>query len=201
MISKRIIYCWFGKGEKPPKIVECMKTWKEQMPDWEFLEINENNFDVNFNNYTKEAYKHKKWAFVSDVARLWALYVYGGVYMDTDVMVYKPLDNFLKWEFFTGFEQPHYPVTATIGAVKGHWLIKKMIDKYNTMEFKVEDSWDKYITNTMVMSDILGEYFDRDSCEFQVKDNMAIYPQEVFCNRLRTQNEESYTEHLMTGMW
>ena len=138
---------------------------------------------------------------VADVARLWALYVYGGVYLDTDVIVYKPLDNFLKWDFFTGFEQPHYPVTATIGVVKNHWLIKEMIDKYDTMTFKVEDSWDKYITNTMVMSDILGKYFDRDKTEFQVRDNMAIYPQEVFCNRLRTQNEESYTEHKMYGMW
>lgn len=200
-IPKRIIYCWFGGKEKPPRVQKCMKTWKEQLPGWEFLEINEKNFNVNFNKYTKEAYKNKKYAFVSDVARLWALYNYGGVYLDTDVIVYKPLDKFLKWDFFTGFEQPHYPVTATLGASKENPLIKEMLNKYDTMTFKVEENWEDYITNTMVMSDVIGKYFDRDRTEYQEKDNMAIYPQEVFCNRLRTQNEESYTEHLMTGLW
>lgn len=201
MIPKRIIYVWFGKKEKPKNVQECINTWKEKMPDWEFLEINESNFDINYNNYVKKAYENKKWAFVSDVARLWALYNYGGIYMDTDVIVYEPLDIFLKHSFFTGFEQPHYPVTATIGVEKGHWLIKEMLDTYENKEFELHDNWYEYETNTMIMSDILGKYFDRDRMEYQEHDNMAIYPRETFCSWVGDKPDNVYTQHLMFGSW
>lgn len=201
MIPKRIIYCWFGRKEKPQKVKECMETWKKNLPDWEYLEINEDNFDINYNEFAKEAYKNKAYAFVSDVARLWALYNYGGIYMDTDVIVYKPLDKFLKHSLFTGFEQPNYPTTATFGAEKGHPLVKEMLDIYDIKSFKICDDWTEYETNTMLMSDILGRHFNREQTIYQEKDNMAIYPQEVFTNRLLTKNEESYTEHLMLGNW
>ena len=200
MIPKRIIYCWFGKKEKPENVQNCIKTWKEKMPDWEYLEINETNFDINYNEYAKKAYECKKWAYVSDVARLWALYTYGGIYMDTDVMVYKTLDEFLKYDFFTGFEQPHYPVTATMGCVKDNWLVKEMLDVYDTKEFVLHDNWHEYETNTVIMSDILGKYFDRDRMEYQEKDNMAIYPRETFCSG-QTIDENTYTRHLMFGSW
>ena len=193
MIAKRIIYCWFG-GEKPQKVLDCMKTWKEKLPDWELLEINESNFDIHFNKFVEEAYKNKKYAFVSDVARLWALYEYGGVYMDTDVIVNKNLDIFLGYDFFTGFEQPYYPVTAIMGSVKNNMLIREMLESYNNREFKVQDDWTKYETNTMIMSDVIGKYFDRYNDRLQEKDNMAIYPSNIFC-------KGDYTKHLMTGMW
>ena len=193
MIAKRIIYCWFG-GEKPQKVLDCMKTWKEKLPDWELLEINESNFDIHYNKFVEEAYKNKKYAFVSDVARLWALYEYGGVYMDTDVIVNKNLDIFLGYDFFTGFEQPYYPVTAVMGSVKNNMLIREMLEVYNNKEFKVQDDWTKYETNTMIMSDVIGKYFDRYNDRLQEKNNMAIYPSNIFC-------KGDYTKHLMTGMW
>ena len=199
MIPKRIIYCWFGT-EKPENVQNCIKTWKEKMPDWEYLEINENNFDINYNEYVKSAYENKKWAYVSDVARLWALYTYGGVYMDTDVLVYQPLDEFLKHSFFTGFEQSHYPVTATMGAEKGNKLIKEMLDVYNNKTFQTHENWEDYETNTMIMSDIIGKYFDRDKVEYQECDNMAIYPRETFCWH-EVLNDKVYTQHLMFGSW
>ena len=201
MIPKRIIYCWFGKGEKPKEVLECIQSWKNNMPDWEYLEINEDNFKVFYNDYSKKAYLNKKWAFVSDIARLWALYKYGGIYMDTDVIVYKPLDKFLKHDFFSGFEQPNYPITATMGSIKGSPLIKEMLDQYTNKKFELYDNWEQYETNVIIMSKVLEKYFDRSKAEYQEKDNMAIYPQEVFTNRLKTTNEESYTEHLMLGSW
>ena len=170
------------------------------MPDWEYLEINESNFDVNYNEYVKSAYKNKKWAYVSDVARLWALYKYGGVYMDTDVVAYKPLDKFLNYDFFTGFEQVHYPVTATMGACKGNQLIKEMLDVYENKVFKTHKNWQDYETNTMIMSDIIGKYFDRDRMEYQEVDNMAIFPRKTFCWHKQL-NDEVYTQHLMFGSW
>lgn len=197
MIPKRIIYCWFGGKEKPANVINCMNTWKEKLKGYEFLELNESNFDVNINEYCKKAYDTKHWAYVSDVARLWGLYNYGGIYMDTDVEVYKPLDEFLKYDFFTGFEQKHFPITATMGANKGNWLIKEMLDTYNTKNFETHDKWTEYETNTMILSDILGKYFDRDKEENQEHDNMAIFTKDIFCQG----GSNAYTRHLMFGNW
>lgn len=200
MIPKRIIYCWFGGKEKPDNIKSCMETWKKAMPDWEYLEINESNFDINYNQYVKDAYESKKWAYVSDVARLWALYEYGGVYMDTDVIVYQPLDKFLEYDFFTGFENVHYPVTATMGSKKGDTLTKELLDIYNTKTFQTHENWHDYETNTVIMSDIIGRYFDRDNMAFQKRDNRAIFPRETFCYSDEIK-EDVYTRHMMYGSW
>ena len=200
MIPKRIIYCWFGGKEKPQGVINCMNTWKQFMPDWEYLEINESNFDVHYNKYVEDAYNNKAWAFVSDVARLWALYEYGGIYMDTDVLVYQPLDKFLNHEFFTGFEQTHYPVTATMGAKQGNTLIKEMLDIYNIKTFETHENWHEYETNTVIMSDIIGKYIDRDRVEYQEVDGIAIYPRHTLCYS-EEQSEEVYTRHLMFGIW
>ena len=200
-IPKRIIYCWFGGKEKPENVQNCIKTWKEYMPDWEYLEINESNFNINYNEYTQKAYESKKWAYVSDVARIWGLYNFGGIYMDTDVLVYKPLDEFLKHDFFTGFEQVHYPVTATMGACKGNKVIKEILDVYETKKFETHANWWEYETNTMIISDVLGKYFNRDKMEYQEKDNMAIYPRETFCSWTGEKPDNVYTKHLMMGSW
>ena len=114
MISKKIHYVWFGRGEKNERIKHCIESWKKYLPDYEIIEWNEDNFDINLNDFTKQAYESKKWAYVSDVARLWVLYNEGGIYFDTDVEVYQPLDIFLNQEGFMGFESEHYLSTATI---------------------------------------------------------------------------------------
>ncbi len=199
-MEKRIIYCWFGGKEKNESIKKCINSWKEQMPDWEYLEINETNFDINYNNYVKKAYENKAWAYVSDVARLWALYNYGGIYMDTDVVCYKSLDKFLNHKFFTGFENTHYPVTATMGAEKGNDLIKEMLDVYDNKMFEVHENWGDYETNTMIMSDIIGKYIDRDREEYQESGEIVVYPRKIFCYS-EEQDEETYTKHLMFGSW
>ena len=198
-INKIVLYCWFGGKEKSPLVKECMETWHEHLKDYEFIEINESNFDINYNEFVKGAYDNKKWAFVSDVARLWALYTYGGIYLDTDVKVYKNLDKFLNYDFFSGFEQPNYPITATMGATKGNKIIKEMLDYYEGKKFEIKDNWKEYKTNTMIMSDVLGKYIDRSKYEFQQVGNIAIYPKGTFCRK--EDNVEQYTEHLMLGSW
>ena len=200
MIPKTIHYCWFGGKEKSEDIKECMDTWKKYMPDYEIKEWNEHNFDVTYNEYTRKAYESKKWAYVSDVARLYALYTEGGIYMDTDVQVYQSLDKFLRHSFFTGFESSNYPVTATMGAEKGHPLIKEMLDVYNTKEFKTHKNWHEYETNTMILSDIIGKYFDRTEPIYQVRDKMAIYPPTTFCSHVNL-TDDVYTQHRMFGSW
>lgn len=118
MIPKIIHYVWLGGGEKSEKIKQCMESWKRHMPDWEIKEWNESNFDINYNDFTHQSYEKKQYAFTSDVIRLFALFTEGGIYLDTDVMVYKPLDEFLNEKGFTGYEDKHYPVTATMRSRK-----------------------------------------------------------------------------------
>ena len=198
-MDKRIIYCWFPKGKaKPEKVEECINSWKTLMPDWEILEINEDNFDINYNKYVIDAYKSKAWAYVSDVARLWALYNIGGIYLDTDVMMYKSIEEFSKHKCFTGFEQPHYPVTAVMGAEKGTEIIKEMLDVYENKTFELKSNWDEYETNTMIMSDIIGKYIDRDKSEYQETEKIVVYTSEMFC---RGNENTGYTQHLMLGSW
>lgn len=168
--------------------------------EWNYIEINDNTFDINENKYCKDAYDNKAWAFVSDYLRLKALYEYGGIYMDVDVMVYKPLDKFLEHEFFTGFENIHYPVTATMGAKKGNKLTKEILDVYEHKTFQTHENWHEYETNTMIMSDIIGKYIDRDKMEYQENNGIVVYPRETFCYS-ENLTDNVYTRHLMLGNW
>lgn len=170
------------------------------MPEWEYLEINENNFDININNYVKEAYEKKAWAFVSDVARLWALYTYGGIYLDADVQVFKPLNQFLNNNCFTGFEQSHYPVTAVLGAEPQTPIIKEMLDAYTNKHFELKSNWHDYETNTMIMSDIIAKYIDRDKEEYQTSTQITVYPRKYFCYNNIVDNN-TFARHLMCGSW
>ena len=101
MIPRIIHYCWFGRKPKPEKVIEYINTWKEHCPDYEIIEWNEDNFDVNQMPFTREAYKTRKFAFVSDVCRLFALMKFGGIYMDTDVRVLKSFDDYINFKSFT----------------------------------------------------------------------------------------------------
>src|SRR5690606_17129379 len=100
MIPKIIHYCWFGGNPLPPLAVKCIASWKKYLPEYEIIEWNENNFPIEDFLFTRQSLEHRKYAFISDVARLYALDKMGGVYMDTDVEVLKPLDPFLHHAAF-----------------------------------------------------------------------------------------------------
>ena len=188
-IPRLLHFVWLGRGEKSNKIKKCMETWRKCCPDYKFIEWNEDNFDLNYNKFTKQSYEAKKYAFTSDVIRLWALYNYGGIYVDTDVMIYKPLDDFLNEKAFTGFESIGYPVCATMGAEKGNPIIKEMLDYYNDRDFEIK-------TNTVIMSEILEKHgIDRYKNEIQKTENITVYPQEYF------NSEKGYTQHLFSASW
>ena len=104
MIPKIIHYCWFGGGDKPELAVKCIESWKKYLSDYEIKEWNEENFDITQNQYVREAYENRKFAFVTDYVRLYAIYTEGGVYMDTDVEVIGSYDLFLHHHAFSGFE-------------------------------------------------------------------------------------------------
>ena len=114
-IPKVIHYCWFGRNPKPKLFKKCLKSWKKYCPDYKIVEWNEDNFDISSNLYTKQAYENKKWAFVSDYVRIYALYNEGGLYLDTDVKILKDVSNVVDKDMFLGYEDSGYVGTAVIG--------------------------------------------------------------------------------------
>lgn len=196
MIPKKIHYVWMGKKEKPKAIKKCMKTWKKYLADYEIIEWNENNFDINQHPFVKAAYEAKKWAFVSDYVRAWAIYKYGGIYLDTDVFVIDKLDDLLENKAFVGYEQPDYPFTAVFGAEKGHEFIKDIINYYDNLDaysFNFNDN------NTLSVSKLLIEKYNckTGNIEQMLKTGIKVYKDDVLCNP----SKNSKTVHLFYGSW
>lgn len=180
-IPKIIHYCWFGKKEKPYIVKKCIKSWKDNLNDYEIIEWNEENFDINCNKFVKEAYENKKYAFVSDYVRVNALYNYGGIYLDTDVEVNKSFNDLLENDSIWGFEEKNYIATSTIGARKGNELIKVFLDDYNGRQFIKNDGTIDTLTNVAIVSKIIKDLGVELNGKFQKIEGIAtIYPQEYF---------------------
>lgn len=200
MIPKKIHYCWFGRGEKKQLLLDCIESWKLNLPDYEIIEWNEDNFDIHGNPYVRQAYESKKWAFVSDYVRLWAIYHQGGIYLDTDVEVKKSLDSFLKHDFFTGFESWEFPFTATFGAKKGNAIVKRLLDEYDNLQFKQGEKLQETTNTTYVTNIFIQEYGVKcDGIYQELRDGIVIYPSEYFT--LDTNTEHNYTTHHFDGSW
>lgn len=206
-IPSIIHYCWFGGGEKPEIVQKCIDSWKKNLPEYEIIEWNEENFDIECNLYVKEAYNAKKFAFVSDYVRVYVLYKFGGIYLDTDVEVFKPFDNMLHHDSFWGFEQENYIATSTIGAMKGNKLIKTFLDSYEGKEFIKEDGNHDELTNVAIVTNILKNAGLKLNGEYQEISGMgAFYPQTYFspydyinCRKFITEN--TYAMHHFYKSW
>lgn len=181
MIPKIIHYCWFGRGEKPKLAQKCIASWKKYCPDYKVIEWNEDNFDVNTNQYVKEAYENKKYAFVTDYVRLFAMYTYGGIYMDTDVEIIKPIDSFLKNEAFSGFETKDTIQTGIMASENEFELFKHLLSYYDNRHFVRNDGNLDIKTNVVIITSMLKEKGFIPNGKFQIIDGFAIYPKDFFC--------------------
>ena len=182
MIPKIIHSVWVGKAKKPKLVRDCEKSWRKYCCDYKFIEWNESNFDINLAPlFVKEAYKMKKWAFVSDYIRLWALYNYGGIYLDSDMELLKNIDVFLKNKSFSGFEDDNSIQSSIIGSVKKNTLIKELLDYYNDKKF-IQENGLNTITNVQIISKILSKKgLVRNNKEQLINNNLKIYPSVYFC--------------------
>lgn len=184
MIPKIIHYCWFGHGKMSPLMEKCINSWKKYCPDYEIIEWNEDNFDVNSVLWTKQAYAAKKYAFVADYVRLKALYDFGGVYMDTDQELIKPLTPFMEHEGFIGFLNTADQVnTGIIGAGvigAGHDIIKELLDYYDGRAFLTDGNADT-LPNTDIITEIFKSKGLVTNDERQDVAGFAVYPPTVFC--------------------
>ena len=182
MIQKIIHYCWFGGKEKPELAKKCIESWKKYCPDYELKEWNEETFNIESAPiYVQEAYQEKKWAFITDYVRLWAMYNLGGIYMDTDVEVLKPLDEFLDNNGFTGFEDDKYMVTGIMAAEKELPLMRQLLSYYDGRKFIREDGTLDMTTNTVSITKTLKEMGFEPNGKMQIREGFAIYPRDYFC--------------------
>lgn len=206
MIPKVIHYCWFGGKPLPEEFKEYINSWKKFCPDYKIIEWNEDNFDLNCNDFTREAYEAKKWAFITDYVRLYVLYNYGGIYMDTDVEVLKPLDPFLENEAFSGFESNSNIPTGIMASVKGFKLYKEFLDYYNGRHFKKTDGKYDITTNVVIMTKICEKHGLKRNNNLQNIDGWKLYPSEYFCPKSYVNGNINITKNTITihhfsGSW
>lgn len=206
MIPKTIHYCWFGNKPLSEDARKCISSWKKYCPDYNIIEWNEKNFDINCNRYVKEAYEQKKWAFVSDYVRLHALYKNGGIYMDTDLELIKNIDVFLNDKAFLGFEDNNNILTAIMGSEKEHYIFNEMLNMYNNRKFVKENGDYDLTTNvTLITKYCFKKGFKLDNTK-QKKNSLVIYPKDVFSPKSYLTGDinitdNTFTIHHFSGTW
>ena len=199
MIPRVIHYCWFGRNPKPKSVERCIDSWKRKCPDYQIVEWNEDNFDIDDScNFVRQAYHNKKWAFVSDYARLQVVYDQGGVYLDTDVELLKSLDDLISSGLgFMGFEKPD-AVASGLGfaAEKGDYIIKEMLDYYSALSFDAENPAQVKcpIINTLV----LKRHGLELNNQLQLVGNLQILPDDYLCPENMYSGKKHYTENTVS---
>lgn len=196
MIPKKIHYCWFGGKELPEDARRCIESWRKFLPDYEIKEWNESNFDINCNQYVREAYVARKFAFVTDYVRLFALKHDGGVYMDTDVEVLKSYDPFLHLTAFSGFENNNYVPTGMMASEKGGKWVTELLDEYKDRNFIQTDGSYDMTTNTFAITAHAKRYGLKCNNTFQdIKGLATFFPSDYFCPKDHTTGKIMLTEN------
>lgn len=184
MIPKIIHYCWFGRNPMPELALKCMASWKKFCPDYQVMEWNEDTFDLSSAPlYVRQAYEAKKWAFVTDFVRLQVVYEHGGIYLDTDVELCKPLESLLKNRAYFGFENPNNVATGLgFGAEKGHPLLKEIMDDYTDIPFIKPDGSFDLTPCPKRNTDVLLRHGLVQNGQLQIlADQICILPAEYLC--------------------
>lgn len=208
MIPKKIHFCWFGGKEKTDLAKKCIESWKKYCPDYEIIEWNEQTFDINSNLYVKQAYENKKWAFVTDYVRLYALYNQGGLYMDTDVEVVKSLDELLKHRAFSGFQAEDQFPTGIMASEKESPWIYELLKEYDELEFEKDGKLDLTTNVDRITNKTVELYSLELNNKFQELGDgeLTVYPLDYFCAKsLKTgiveKTKNTYTIHHFAGSW
>lgn len=209
MIPKIVHYCWFGRGTKPELALKCIESWKKYLPDYKLVEWNENTFNIKKAPvYVQEAYKARQFAFVTDYVRLFALYTQGGIYMDTDVEVLKPLDQFLCHAAFSGFEDNnHVPTGIMASEAHGKW-VKDQLEYYSPdRHFYTPDGNVDQTTNVKIITEYMLAKGLVLNNTFQDFDGLiTLYPSNWFCPKSWSTGKihitpNTHTIHHFAGSW
>jgi glycosyltransferase involved in cell wall biosynthesis len=207
MIPKKIHYCWFGGKPLTDFAKKCIESWKKYCPDYEIVEWNESNIDINKSEFMKEAYENKKWAFVSDYARYKIIHDNGGIYLDVDVEIIKNFDDLLEYNAFMGFEGSEYINTGLgFGAVKNNDDIKAIINIYNNIDFKLHVNNPSKISTPILISNYLKEKGFKKNGEFQKVNSITLLPEDYLCpknpiTRLTNITDNTFSIHHYDASW
>lgn len=213
MIPHIIHYCWFGKGPLPELAEQCIASWRKYMPDWQYMRWDETNFSIaDAPAYVHEAYAAKKYAFVSDYVRLWALQQYGGVYLDTDVETLKSLEPMLNDTVFMSFEESkeHLPATCVIGCEAHSLWTEDMLALYDGVSFIKPDGSLDMTTNVqrmgkVMVAELMSEEKYWKQNHFISKWGLRIYTHDYFSpitsTRVMRRTKNTYAIHHFAGSW
>ncbi len=180
MIPKTIHYCWFSADPYPDLVKRCLRSWKRMLPDYKLRLWDGNSFDFDSVPFVKEAMAAKKYAFAADYIRLYALYTEGGIYLDSDVEVFKSFESFLNNSFFTGTEpyiiddKIYYDLEcAIIGSEKGHPFLKESLDYYNSIHYTPEN----HQTICITLAQLLTKYgYTSENKLYNLSNGVTVYP-------------------------
>ena len=202
MIPKKIHYCWFGKGKKSKLALKCIRSWRQYCPEYEVIEWNEENFDIDMNGYTRMCYAEKKYAYLSDYVRLWVVEKYGGIYFDTDVEVIKSMDDIIQKGAFIGRERiaNAFPVNAGLGlaAEPKMPIIKEIVEHYEQAHFEQVEKMETVVEK---VTNILRKYGLSNEQKYEIIEGMQIYPSDYFCPYDYNVGELNITDNSRSIHW
>jgi len=206
MIPKKIHFCWFGKNEYPEKVRYCMDSWKVFLSDYEFVLWNEDTFDINAVPFVKQAYAEKKYAFVSDYVRVYALEKYGGIYLDTDIEVCKSFSPLLEHRLILGTDEGGF-LTAFMAAEPHHVYFQKLLAFYDGMTFIRNDgTLNTEVNNTWMQQTLASFGYQISNAKQTLQEGIVVYPCEYFHAKSLTSGkvmttEKTYCIHHHTLLW
>lgn len=207
MIPKKIHYCWFGGKPLPKLAKKCINSWKKYCPDFEIIRWDESNFDLNICPFVREAYDAKMYAFVADYARFYALYNEGGIYMDTDEEVIKPLDVFLSEKAFLGFEHEDRIQAGIVGNEKnGQWILENLQHYIDRHFLKEDGSYDTTPIGAIITKNLSKYGFIPNNKKQTLSCGVTLYPTDYFCpmdykKGIFSLTKKAYTIHHYVASW
>ena len=207
MIPKILHFVWVGDKPKPELVLKCIESWKKYCPDYEIKEWGNDCLKDIDNAYVKEAFEAKKWAFVSDYIRLFALKKYGGFYVDSDLEITQNLDEYLSYEFVSGYENyDNYisPITALMGAQKGSLIIKALLSEYDRRHFILKDGSYDQTTNVTSITKLFEKKYGLKAPYIGTSRTLlgkdgVIEPYWIFCTP--EEGKPNYSIHHFSGSW
>lgn len=206
-IPKIVHYCWFGGNPKPDLAEKCIRSWKKYCPDYEIVEWNEDTFDLSTApDYVQQAKAAGRWAFITDYVRLRALTEQGGIYMDTDVELIKPLDPYLQHRAFAGFESREGIQTGLLACEKGFPLFREFMEYYDHASFLKPDGTPDTTTNVQILTGLCRKKGLVCNDRLQTIEGLTIYPKEFFCpvdfdTKQLKKTRKTVTIHWFSGSW
>ena len=207
MIPRIIHFCWFGRGQKPKIVEKCIRSWKENCPNYKIFEWTEDNFDIeSAPQYVRDAYNDGKWAFVSDYVRFVVLVKYGGIYLDTDEELLDSLDSFLNHTAFIGTEDGFHISAGLMGCVKGYSLFSDFRDSYSELSFYNPDGAQNMTTVVDMLTEWCKEKGYQPGNEYQEISGLAVYPSDYFyplsnADGIMRKTGHSVAIHWFAGSW